>query len=324
MEPTGDTSPTETPDLSESVDRIGSAIFGQEAIQPSTAPESDETPEPSVIAPAPETPAPLDVPKSWKTDMHEFWPKLDRKVQEYYLEREKQMLDGLEQYKMQAQLAKEFQEVATPFQSTLKQIGLTPVQAAKSLFVADHNLRYAPADQKPALLKRLAENYGIDWAGVTGQAPSPPPIDPVVKQVMDKVSQLEHTVIARQQADYDEAKARASKEVEAFAADTKAHPHFETVADDIAAFIKQGLSLQDAYDRAVWANPVTRAKEQAALLTAEEAKLKERARLEALPKKRAAGINVKASDSNRKPEEPLGSLEETIRETNRAIRARVS
>ena len=44
--------------------------------------------------------------------------------------------------------------------------------------------------------------------------------------------------------------------METFALDTKAHPYFDEVADDIIALLKTGASLQEAYDKAVWANPV--------------------------------------------------------------------
>lgn len=54
--------------------------------------------------------------------------------------------------------------------------------------------------------------------------------------------------------------ARIEKEVEAFAADP-AHPFFDELSDDIAAILKTGASLAEAYEKAVWANPVTRAKE---------------------------------------------------------------
>jgi len=49
-------------------------------------------------------------------------------------------------------------------------------------------------------------------------------------------------------------------EVNAFASDP-AHPFFDEVADDIVAFVRAGDSLSKAYEKAVWANPVTREKE---------------------------------------------------------------
>jgi S1-C subfamily serine protease len=57
-----------------------------------------------------------------------------------------------------------------------------------------------------------------------------------------------------------EEKAAITKEVNAFATDP-AHPFFDEVSDDIIAILKTGASLAEAYEKAVWANPVTRQKE---------------------------------------------------------------
>jgi hypothetical protein len=111
------------------------------------------------------------------------------------------------------------------------------------------------------------------------------------------------------------------KELDAFIADP-AHSLFDDCADDIARFVSQGLSLQDAYDKAVWANPVTREKQVQSRLQTEAEKAKERARLDALPKKKAAGVNVRGRETQRTPTEPLGSMEETMRETLAKIKGR--
>jgi hypothetical protein len=301
-------------------DRIGEAVFGPSSAEPASEPAASPTPDAT-----PAELAALEVPKSWPQEMHEHWGTTPRKVQEYWQTREKQMLDGLEQYKIRAQLAQEFEKTVNPFQNTLKQLGLSPMQAAQSLFNADHRLRYSSPEEKIELAKTFLKNYGIDLGAVTGQPSTPAQqVDPVVKQLQERQQVLESALVAQQQASLNEARAKATKEVEVFASDAKAHPYFDYVADDIAAFVQQGKSLQDAYDMAVWANPVTRAKELARVQTEAEAKLKENARLEALPKKRAAGVNVRGSDAARTPTEPVGTLEETIRDGLRSIRARVS
>ena len=77
-----------------------------------------------------------------------------------------------------------------------------------------------------------------------------------------------------------------------------------------------------AYDNAVWLNPVTRAKEITRAQTEAESKLKETARLDALPKKKAKGVNVSSSGDGSEPTEPTGTLEETVRSTMKKIRER--
>ena len=57
-----------------------------------------------------------------------------------------------------------------------------------------------------------------------------------------------------------EERARIEIEVNAFAADPE-HPYFDELSDEIVAILKTGASLAEAYEKAVWANPVTREKE---------------------------------------------------------------
>lgn len=296
-------------------DRIGQAVFGPSS-EPEETPGIAEVPE--VIAQAQETVAPavIEPPKSWKQEMHPYWQKTDPKVQSYYLEREKQMLDGLEQYKTDAQYTKQFKDAVAPYRQTLQQLGVDELTAAKSLFQADHILRYSPAEQKRAYFEQLAKNYGIDLG-----TPSTPaqPVDPAVQSLRQELTAIQQQLTARQEAELKAAQDAVKKELDAFAGDP-AHPYFDEVASEIAAFVSAGKSLQDAYDAAVWANPVTRQKEQARALTEHEAKLKENARLNSLPKKKAASLNVRATDSGSAPTEPIGTLEDTIKTELRRIK----
>lgn len=319
-----------TLDVETVTDRIGASVFGPEATPAAGAEQISETPgiakaedaAPSAAATETvETPAALDPPKSWEKDMHPYWSKLDRKVQDYYIKREKQMLDGLEQYKQDAQYAKPFREVLTPYQQMLQSLNMPPQQAVDALFRAHMRLTTGTPEQRRQAYLDLGKNLQIQLEQANGQAEQAV-VDPKVAALEQKFSAIEQQLTARQQAEYKAAQDQASKEVEVFAADTKAHPYFDEVATDIAAFVQQGKPLQDAYDAAVWANPVTRQKEIARVQTEHEANLKEKARLDALPKKRAAGVNVRAQESGRTPTEPLGSLEDTIRATHREIRGR--
>jgi hypothetical protein len=89
-------------------------------------------------------------------------------------------------------------------------------------------------------------------------------------------------------------------------------------------FIRQGASLQEAYDKAVRINDAVFQKEQARILTEHEAKLKETARLAALPKKKAASVNLSSDRDGPEPTEPLGTMEDTIKKTLKQIRQRAS
>ena len=132
-------------------------------------------------------------------------------------------------------------------------------------------------------------------------------------------NQLETQLTQREQAILNERKTQVAKEVEAFAAD---NPYFDEVADDIIPLLNHGMQLKDAYERAIWANPVTRAKEMARVQTEAEAKLKEKAKKDAEVAKKASGVNVRNRDTGTAPTAPKGTMEDTMRDTLAKIRAR--
>ena len=314
-----------TIDIEAASDRIGASVFGPDITKEQEPETIAETPaiEQAPTTPAEEAPAALEPPKSWEKDMHPYWSKLDRKVQDYYIKREKQMLDGLDQYKQDAQYAKPLREVLTPYQQILQQSGMAPHQAVDRLMRAQMRLTTGTIEERRAAYQELGRGLQLieEAAAAEGAGQT---VDPKIQALERKFSLIEQQLTERQRIEMQAAQSKATQEVEAFASDEKAHPYFNEVADDIAAFVKHGKSLQDAYDAAVWANPVTRQKEIARVQTEHEAKLKETARLEALPKKRAAGVNIKSNGDGIASTGPVGSLEDTIREVHRDIKSRAS
>lgn len=289
---------------------------------PTVTPVAD-TPEP--VVPEPVVPTIRAVPKSWPKEMHEHWGKVDPKVQEYWETRESQMLNGLDQYKGDAQYGKTLREVMTPFEHLLRQHRLEPHQAVQSLMVAHQRLTDGPLEQRRAAYDELGRNLGLTAPIGNGTATTAQPsLDPAIQALQTEFQGLKQSLTAREQADYHAAQQRVTQEVEAFAADAKAHPYFQEVSADITALLKGGVatSLQDAYERAVRMNPVTYAKEVTAAQQAEVTKQKENDRLNALKAKTAASTNVKNRDTKRAPTEPVGTMEDTIRETMRQQRAR--
>ena len=141
---------------------------------------------------------------------------------------------------------------------------------------------------------------------------------------MQQILRAQHEEQTRK---YNDVKAKVESDVAAFA-DAKdehnnpKHPYFNDVADDIIPFLNAGASLQDAYDKAVWANPVTRAKEQARLKTEAEKSLRERSKTEAHAAAKASSANVRNRDTRKAPTEPVGKMEDTMKETLADIKAR--
>lgn len=313
-------------DMDAAVERIGSQL----GLPDPVAPEEPEAlapapPEISAAAPMPESPA----PKSWPKEMHEHWGKTPKEVQSYWDTREKQMLDGLEQYKTDAQMARQFHTVLQPFQPILQAQGLNAPQAVQYLLNAHQRLTQGSEQSRRAAYDELGRSLGMTAAQVAQATQTQAPVDPALSSLQQQMQAIQADLTARQQQEaqfahqrYQEAQVRTTKEVEAFASDP-AHAHFEEVADDIVLLLKTGLPLQEAYEKAVWANPLTREKNLQARLLSETEKQKETARLNALPKARALRSTIRSVDSRRTPTEPLGKMEDTIKATLQEMRQRV-
>jgi hypothetical protein len=319
----GDTGES-TFDLDAGVASIASDIFDKTPEPAADAtPDTPETPvEPAAVAPpvskTPDAPTVRPAPKAWPKEMHEHWSKLDPKVHEYLETREKQMLDGLGQYKTDAQFGKTLRDVVAPFKPIIQAAGLDEAKAVQYLLNAHYQLTQGTPQQRQAAYQKLGKDMGL-----TAADPNAAPVDPAIQAIQDRLTQFESSVLAQQQASLTDAQAKVAKEVELFASDP-AHADFDELADDITAIIKaKGVTLQEAYDQAKWLNPVARAKEIARVQTEHEAKLRENARLEALPKKKAAGVNVRSRETESAPTEPLGTMEDTMRSKLREMKERV-
>lgn len=329
MENTGDTGSTVDNSVDNSVDKdfmekasadISASLFGNE---PEVEIEEEVDPETTDVKTDIKTEVKTEVtpevvlrppPKSWAKEKHELWGKVPPEAQEYFELREKQMLDGLEQYKGDSGLGRQIKDILNPYQPILQSQGLDAPTAIQALLNAHYQLTNGTPENRKSAYQKLGESLGlIDQTGTE--------VNPQFQSLQDQIQNLQRTIHEGQQNSYKENHAKVMKEVEAFASDA-AHPYFNDVADDIVAMIQAGASLQDAYEKAVWANPMTRQKEMSRIQTENETKLKEKAKLEAEAAKKASSTNVKSRDTRRTPTEPKGSMEDTMKDTLRSIRER--
>lgn len=272
-----------------------------------------------VEQPAAEAPAARPAPSSWAKETHEIWAKLPPEAQAQIEHREKQIFAGIEQYKGDATYGKQLKEVIAPYTPLLASQGIDGAKAVSVLLNTHYKLSSASLAEKQATLRGIAQHYGVDLAGLP--AGDSRPQDPELTAVKEKLTSIESALTARDQALLNEAKVRTTNEVTEFASDP-AHPYFDEVAEDIVAMINLGYPLKDAYEKAVWANPVTREKEVARIRTEASANLRETARKEAEAARKATGANVRSRDTRRAPTEPLGTMEDTMKSTLTAIRER--
>lgn len=304
------------PALEKAVD--GAVDATTTSVAPPAAPPVAPLP-PTDPAPPPATPA-VEPPKTWRPAAAAKFSSADPEIQAEILKREEDMHKGLEQYKGDASFGKTIKQVLDPYLPIMRQHNVDPVAQIGGLMQAHQTLALGTPEQKVALFTKLATDYGIDLKNLpTEQAW----VDPEVKRLRDELNGVKSTLsageTARQQAAVNEQKAA----IEAFAADP-ANVHFAAVLSDMVELTSKGAatSLKDAYDKAVWLNPVTRAAEIARQQTEISAKVQAGAEAKAAAAKAATAANVKSRAKGGSATTPLGSMDDTMQAALDKIRAR--
>jgi len=222
------------------------------------------------------------------------WKELPVEVQRDLVKSAEDFHKELTRHDEERVLARQFKEAVAPYVAQMRAENAEPIGAIKSLLNTAFVLRTGSAEQKRQLLLETARTFGVDLSqGNPQQAQQQ--VHPVLQQTWQEMqnlkAQLEHqAALKKQQEDAD-----VQRQIEAFSADPK-NIHFETVKADMAALLQAGRAkdLADAYDKAVYANPQTRA----SLLTQAQQAEQEKRVAEQTAKAaaaRKAGSSVKGS-----------------------------
>lgn len=262
-------------------------------------------------------------PKTWRKEAAATWAALPSEAKNEIIKREADIFKGLETYKVDAGFGKSVKQVVAPYEAILRQNNLDPVQTIQGLMSAHHRLATGSPQQKVELFKILARDYQIDLTSLGGAAEDAPYLDPQVKALQDELAGVKSQLSATAQRQQQEAAAAISKQVDAFAADPK-NIYFNDVADIAADLVNRGLAgtLQEAYDKAIWLHPEVRAKETARVASETAAKAAAEAKVRAEAARKATAANVKTSAKSGSAATPLGSLDDTLETSLKAIKAR--
>lgn len=265
----------------------------------------------------------LGAPDTWTKEALAEWAAVPPRVQQEILKREADMHRGLEEYRSGFEAAKRYDSVIEPYKPILAAENIDPVVMFQNFAGNHYILSRGQPQQKAQLAATLMREYGVDIQLLADALDAKPqtaaPLTPEVLQLRDELHQVKQQLSAREQAERDQLFQNYAKEVSDFAA---SHPYFDEVAADIELFVKSGDSLQTAYDKAVYANPVTRQKELDRL-TAEAVSASStagQARADKIAKSTAADLST--SPKPRNGAIPAGTIDETLEETLAAIKAR--
>jgi hypothetical protein len=230
------------------------------------ASEADDIP----VAPGAEGEPDVPAPHHWSAADRAEFAGLDARARAFVLRRHKAMeadyTRKTQEVAASRKAADSILAVAKPYAQLIAAEGGTPETAFRALLSTAHRLRHGSPAEKSRELVGLARRFGVDLAHAAGFSASVAPsqaaaLAEVTARQMHVEQQLQREARDRSAAQV----AYRAREVKSFrnakAKDgTLLHPHLQDVVPEMAALLGSGRasSLQEAYDRAVWANPTTR------------------------------------------------------------------
>lgn len=283
----------------------------------STAPPPDQTA--SEEPPSDQAPTGSRPPDTWTPVAAAEWGKVPPIVQEQILKREQDMFRGLEQYREAANFGKQMNGLLAPYKPMLDHYKIDPFTQINALMAAHYTLAAGSPEQKVALFRRFAQDYGVDVSQLGGGAPQPGSIDPITGELRSTVQSLQSQLASVQsfvnettQAQKQQRETAIRQSIVEFASQP-GREYFDLVASDMAQLMRVGAAsdLAEAYDKAVWANPRIRA----LLLQAQQAPSNQPDPSHAERAARARGVNVRATPRGvGGATSPVGSLDDTLAE----------
>lgn len=242
-------------------------------------------------------PAAIEAPASWNAQGREMFAKADPKLREYILQRDQEQAAGVaklkEQYEGKAKFAESMWAEVAPYEAMIRAEGGTPQSAVKSLLGMAYIMRTGTPQQKQQLLLKTAQDFGVDLGA---PLPEQQRLDPTVDALQREIATLKQELGNWRNQQESERQSSILSEIEQFKAN---HPHFEAVRVTMGRLLDTGEAkdLEDAYDKAVWANPELRAqllKEQQEKAEKDRA---EKAKAEAARAK-AASVSIAGAPGN--------------------------
>lgn len=215
---------------------------------------------------------PLQPHKMMNKALRDAWPTLAPAVQAALNNRESEMETVITKQDGERQLARRFTETVSPYVAMIRSEGGEPIKAVAELLNTAYKLRTASPQEKGRLLWQTAQQFGADMRQTMQQGQ--PVFDPRLHEVNQRLASLQGELKKQQSLQQQQEQEGIKRLIETFAADKDTYPYFNDVREDMAALLQGGRAadLQEAYDKAVYANPDIRSALLAAKTVEDEGK----------------------------------------------------
>lgn len=273
-------------------------------------------------------------PSSWKATERAAWDKVPPEARAAIHRRESEMAAGAQQLVPDAQFGRSIKSAVEPYRMLIEAEGGTPERAIGDLLKTAAIFRVGTNEQKARAVAGIVQQFGIDMRVLMPQGQQMPGQVPPQQQFHDpRVDQL----LAQQQRERQESSQREQQSMaatvtqwmnEADANGNPVRPYLSDVINDMLPMIPSikaanpaltnAQALEEAYQRATWANPEVRTvlQREAAAATSSQTQADNQTR--AREARRAASVNVPRRASIPAQAKP-GAMEDTIAATAREL-----
>jgi hypothetical protein len=244
-------------------------------------------------------PATLPPPQSWPSEAKAKWEALPPDVRSVVDKRERESAAKISQMGNQVAAWRPVSETVERFRGDFERAGMDVPGGIEALLNANRMLNENPA----AAIHKLAQTYGVDLTSlVTGQ-PRDAQTAALMAELRDLRAQVAETSSRVGQRERQEADHRMNDLIGRIDKFAEGKSDWDALHDDVITNIqiikrnKPALSadevLQQAYDRAGWANPDVRARRLEAEQKAAAEKQQKEDQERALKARSASAVNVR-------------------------------
>lgn len=240
--------PTEIEDTEGTPDEEPSEVVVEVREEGTDEAEADEVHSESLVA-----------PEDWSADDKAVFDSLDEAGKQFLLRRHKELEgESTKRFQEASELRKRYEpldQILQPYEVELQRSGMTVAQGVQQLIAAHEFIKRDPrtAIQQLAKAHRIEVSFDDDLEDDL--------TDPEVKALKSKLEALEGQLRSRE----SQPDPSLQQQITAFAdARTDSgellYPHFDQVRPAMAALLNSGRAqtLEDAYEKAVWAEPELR------------------------------------------------------------------
>jgi hypothetical protein len=187
---------------------------------------------------------PIKAPAGMPAGIREKWGTLDRQVQQYWTDREKDIQQTLSKTDNERKLASEFKEIAAPYEGMLRQFNVTAGQHAKELFNLSYSLNNGTPQTKAQIIFNLINHFKPDPQSLQQLFAGQPVQQTNVQQPINVQDEVNKVIAARTEA---EEGTRVQNSLETFKNDP-ANEFFSDVRGLMGKIIDAGLVTGNTYD----------------------------------------------------------------------------